>query len=732
MKVNPHTTFLDPTGQWLNPVQLSATGLIHLSATHSAIRAVITVLQQLEPDPYIDFMLHYYQAGLDKFGADWYYVDQLTVLHTVARLLQPEDYLEIGVFRGRSMSVVASAAPGCRLWGFDLWVENYADLANPGPDFVHSQLKQVGYTGSAKLTSGDSQKTVPDFLQLHPDLYFDLITVDGDHSREGAVRDLQNVLPRLKVGGVLVFDDISHSLHPYLEEVWDETVASNSNFIAAKFTEVGHGVALAIRRDEGSASVPLIKQTRQLHSREAELTNLRQQLTFLEKDRGDRLSVIQQQSEQLHELQRQQAILGKRLTDLQQKLAEVEADRAARLQVIEEQSQRLGIVQGERNALNAQLTHAEADRAARLQVIEEQGQRLSVLEAERNTLNAQLTQAEAERATRLRVIEEQSQRFNLLQGERLALEVELERLKRTWVVRAAKSLQRLVKPSKPSAQPATALQTNTLDNYYAAIREPKFPGGIQYRAGVLDQITRQLRQLGLEITEYTIDVSAYRAYFRAADYKGIYPQYYTFALAEKSLEHFVAAQLLSLQPEDVYIDIASEGSPVPEIYHRLYGCKTYRQDLSYPAGWNGELIGGDAASMPIPDAFADKMALHCSFEHFEGDSDIRFIHEIKRVLKPGGRVCFVPLYLFDRYAIQTDPKVAVPARVQFEADATVYCHPTWANRHGRFYDPAHFVTRIYNNLSGLKVTLYRILNAREADSSCYAEFAMVIVKPLDA
>ena len=64
-------------------------------------------------------------------------------------------------------------------------------------------------------------------------------------------------------------------------------------------------------------------------------------------------------------------------------------------------------------------------------------------------------------------------------------------------------------------------------------------------------------------------------------------------------------------------------------------------------------IGGDAASLPVPDGFATKMALHCSLEHFESDSDIRFFQEAHRVLSPGGKLVVVPLYLTERYFILT-------------------------------------------------------------------------------
>jgi SAM-dependent methyltransferase len=267
------------------------------------------------------------------------------------------------------------------------------------------------------------------------------------------------------------------------------------------------------------------------------------------------------------------------------------------------------------------------------------------------------------------------------------------------------------------------------DASFARVRDPKKRGWIVYEAGAEDRIVHRLRQLGVEVRHYDIDVADYRRYFSQARYQEAYPNYYSFNLPEKSLEHYVAAHLLRLGPQDIYIDIASEHSPAPEIYHRLFGAKTYRQDLAYAPGLHGDRMGGDAAHLPVPDAFATKMALHCSFEHFEGDSDVGFIREVARVLKLGGAVCFVPLYLYEEYAIQTDPAVAMAAEVSWEADAIVYCAPGWNNRHGRFYDPEHLANRIVKNLGSLTLTLYRITNAQQVDATCYARFAMLVEKP---
>jgi predicted O-methyltransferase YrrM len=118
----------------------------------------------------------------------------------------------------------------------------------PGADHVREELDRVGYKGRLDFVDGDSATTVPDFFAGHPEEAFDLITVDGDHSTEGARKDLENVIPRLKVGGALVFDDISNHSHATLESVWKDVVVNDSRFAAYSFTEVGFGVGFAIRK----------------------------------------------------------------------------------------------------------------------------------------------------------------------------------------------------------------------------------------------------------------------------------------------------------------------------------------------------------------------------------------------------------------------------------------------------------------------------------------------------
>lgn len=260
---------------------------------------------------------------------------------------------------------------------------------------------------------------------------------------------------------------------------------------------------------------------------------------------------------------------------------------------------------------------------------------------------------------------------------------------------------------------------------YAALREPKTIGAVPHDQGVFSRILDELLGLRLPIVNLSIEWDDYQKYMVQAKYDQ-YPDYYLGGRSknflEKSLEHYLAAKLLQLSPDDVYIDIAAAGSPVSSIYGRLWGCQTYRQDWVFPTGLHRDVIGGDASKMPVSDGFATKMAMHCSFEHFEGDSDIRFISEASRVLRRGGRLCILPLYLFERYAIQTDPSSYPKGGVKFEQDAELFCSKGWGERHGRFYDPPHLASRIISNLGNLRPTIYVVRNEKELDRSCYLKF----------
>ena len=206
---------------------------------------VAGLLERLTPEGDITLQRAYYELSQAQFGKHWRYADVAHVLWAASTLIRPASYLEIGVMRGRSAATIAATAPDCDIYGFDLWVPDYAGIPNPGPDFVRKEVDTVGHRGALTLVSGDSATTVPAFLREHPDLYFDTILIDGGKSVVGVAADFANTLPRLKVGGIVLTDDLA--MFPRLRRVWRTLVEKDSRYMTSEFTDVGYSVAVAVR-----------------------------------------------------------------------------------------------------------------------------------------------------------------------------------------------------------------------------------------------------------------------------------------------------------------------------------------------------------------------------------------------------------------------------------------------------------------------------------------------------
>ncbi len=244
---------LDPSkaaGELYSPVVITPETLARRASSERNLIEVIKLTEKLDSDLYADYVAEFYRRGVAVGGDDWGFMDIVTVLYAIAELGQPENYMEIGVRRGRSACAIAAASPGTNIYAFDMWTEDYANNENPGPALVRKELAKFNHTGTIDFIDGDSHETVPRFLKSHPSICFDCITVDGDHSVEGAWDDLRNVVPRLRVGGVIVFDDTNNPYCPGLSEVWSDLLRADAGLRSYSYNDLGTGVSFAIRMRE--------------------------------------------------------------------------------------------------------------------------------------------------------------------------------------------------------------------------------------------------------------------------------------------------------------------------------------------------------------------------------------------------------------------------------------------------------------------------------------------------
>jgi predicted O-methyltransferase YrrM len=249
--------------------------LFRLVATEENLRFVLKIMKALTPDPvWTPLIVEAVEAGR---------LETRCFISWFARELQPKTYLEVGVRRGFSMAMTAARSPQARLYGFDLWVADYAGVPNPGPEFVASELRKVGYNKKIYFFGGDSHQTLPAFFsgkspagagrqtklwnlvrsairKKHPG-NFDLIVIDGDHTLLGAYQDLLDAMPHCSIGGAVIFDDIlpgafcddENGPDPHgwgnLLGVWRAVQKEFPNFVYFEYLAEMPGVGLAIRME---------------------------------------------------------------------------------------------------------------------------------------------------------------------------------------------------------------------------------------------------------------------------------------------------------------------------------------------------------------------------------------------------------------------------------------------------------------------------------------------------
>jgi SAM-dependent methyltransferase len=238
------------------------------------------------------------------------------------------------------------------------------------------------------------------------------------------------------------------------------------------------------------------------------------------------------------------------------------------------------------------------------------------------------------------------------------------------------------------------------------------------------QVEERLTRWGIALEPYRVNWHGFEEFQR--QHAGQFGRWN--GKIEKQLEYFISRDLLDIQPDDCLIDIGSWYSPYPDLIRREYGCTVYAQDLSYGQGIHGWQIGGDAAALPLTDGSVSKMALHCTFEHFEGDTDTRFVREVSRVLAPGGRVVIVPLYIHQDYTIWSDPSLFASSRIQPDSGAKVYLNVGWSNQFGRHYSPEALRDRIARQAGGLSFKVLQIANVPDLDPRCYVRFIGLLDK----
>jgi predicted O-methyltransferase YrrM len=140
-------------------------------------------------------------------------------------------YLETGSYLGCSALLVALHS-NATVWAHDIWVTDWSELKGCPPPEVkdyfyefYSGVKKNGLEHRVIPIRGNSTYTVG----IHDASSIDLAFVDGDHSYEGCLTDLEAVLRVMKKKGTILVHDCIPGSEP-LKAVTDFAKKNELNF----------------------------------------------------------------------------------------------------------------------------------------------------------------------------------------------------------------------------------------------------------------------------------------------------------------------------------------------------------------------------------------------------------------------------------------------------------------------------------------------------------------------
>ena len=160
----------------------------------------------------------YFQIDRRGFGEDAFH----TMWWRLVREFRPENFLEIGVYRGQVLSLIALLA---KLEGRCCEVTGISPFSSAG-DSVSRYRKDLNYRDDTlthfryhalpEPTLVNAYSTDPDALQVIASRKWDMIYIDGNHDYDVVVKDWNACSKAVNSGGIIVIDDsgLSTSYRP--------------------------------------------------------------------------------------------------------------------------------------------------------------------------------------------------------------------------------------------------------------------------------------------------------------------------------------------------------------------------------------------------------------------------------------------------------------------------------------------------------------------------------------
>ena len=160
----------------------------------------------------------YFQTDRRGFGEDAFH----TMWWRLIREFKPESFLEIGVYRGQVVSLIALLA---KLEGLHCEITGISPFSAAG-DSVSIYRKDLNYREDTlthfryhqlpEPTLINAYSTDPEALQVIASRSWDMIYIDGNHDYDVVVKDWNACSNAIRPGGIIILDDsgLTTAYHP--------------------------------------------------------------------------------------------------------------------------------------------------------------------------------------------------------------------------------------------------------------------------------------------------------------------------------------------------------------------------------------------------------------------------------------------------------------------------------------------------------------------------------------
>lgn len=160
----------------------------------------------------------YYTIDRRGFGEDAFH----TMWWRLVQRFRPESFLEIGVYRGQVVSLIALLAKlkgiHCEVTGISPFssVGDSVSLYRNDVDYRLDTLTHFNHFGLPKPTLINAYSTDPEALSAIASRQWDMIYIDGNHDYDIVVKDWKACSNAIKPGGLIILDDsgLSTSYQP--------------------------------------------------------------------------------------------------------------------------------------------------------------------------------------------------------------------------------------------------------------------------------------------------------------------------------------------------------------------------------------------------------------------------------------------------------------------------------------------------------------------------------------